>query len=150
VEIAQKQPLVQAAAAIKTAITHNVRIEHPLEMDLSFLYGVIFTDQPEEPGHHSRNLCVFADAEVDRSPTGTGVAARLALLYAQGEISRDETIAVESILGKRSVFEGRVLEECRCGPYRAVIPEVSGRAFITGRHEFLIDSDDPLAHGFLL
>ena len=104
----------------------------------------------EDPSHHRRNLCVFANAEVDRSPTGTGVAARLAVHHARGEVAVGETITVESILGKHSVFEGRVVEETRFGPYPAIIPEVSGRAFLTGRHEFILDPDDPLAVGFLL
>jgi trans-L-3-hydroxyproline dehydratase len=150
VEPSSKQPLLAAAAAIKAAVGRQVSVEHPTEKDLGFLYGVIFTDRPEEPGHHSRNLCVFADAEVDRSPTGTGVSARLALLHARGEIRTGEGITVESILGKDSVFEGRVAEEVRFGPYAAVVPEVSGRAFMTGRHEFVIDPDDPIAHGFAL
>jgi trans-L-3-hydroxyproline dehydratase len=145
-----KQPLLTAAAAIKEAVNAAVRITHPQEEDLGFLYGVIFTGPPEDPVHHSRNLCVFAAAEVDRSPTGTGVSARLALHHAKGEIQTGQFIAVESILGKDSVFEGRVVEETTCGPYRAVVPEVSGRAFLTGRHEFLLDPDDPLAAGFLL
>jgi trans-L-3-hydroxyproline dehydratase len=150
VEIGQKQPLVAAAAAIKATVNGAVKIEHPFESDLGFLYGVIFTDRPEDPAHHSRNLCVFANGEVDRSPTGTGLSARLALHHARGEISAGESIAVESILGQRSVFEGRVVEEVRYGPYPAVISEISGRAFITGRHEFMLDPEDPLAHGFLV
>jgi trans-L-3-hydroxyproline dehydratase len=150
VEPARKQPLLAAAAAIKEAVRRQVPIEHPLEKDLGFLYGVIFTDRPEAPEHHSRNLCVFADTEVDRSPTGTGVSARLALLHARGEIQAGQAIAVESILGRESAFEGMVAEEVRVGPYPAVVPEVCGRAFLTGRHEFVIDPDDPLAHGFSL
>jgi trans-L-3-hydroxyproline dehydratase len=111
---------------------------------------VIFTDEPEDAAHHSRNACVFAASEVDRSPTGTGVSARLAVHHARGELRLGESIAVESILGRASVFEGRVVEEVEYGPHRAVVPEVSGRAFLTGRHEFVIDPDDPLAPGFLL
>jgi trans-L-3-hydroxyproline dehydratase len=145
-----KHPLLSAAAAIKSAVQRTVPIEHPVEPDLGFLYGVIFTDRAEDTAHHSRNLCVFADAEVDRSPTGTGVAARLALLHARGELELNQAIAIESILGQRSVFEGRVLEHTRFGPHAAVVPEVSGTAFLTGRHEFMIDPADALAHGFLL
>lgn len=143
-------PLLDAAAAIKQAVNDAVSIAHPDEEDLGFLYGVIFTGPPEDPAHHSRNLCVFADAEVDRSPTGTGVSARLAALHARGLIDVGRTIAIESILGRRSVFEGRVAETARAGPHEAVVPEVSGTAFLTGRHEFVLDPDDPLADGFLL
>jgi trans-L-3-hydroxyproline dehydratase len=142
--------LVETAAALKQAITWTVPIAHPVEADLGFLYGVIFTDQPEDPAHHSRNVCVFADREVDRSPTGTGVSARLALLHARGELRQDTSITIESILGRRSVFEGRVVETMRLGNVDAVIPEVAGAAFLTGSHQFLIDERDPLGGGFLL
>ena len=150
VEVKQKPALLAAAAAIKAAVTEARPVEHSFEKDPSFLYGVIFTDVPEDPSHHSRNLCVFANAEVDRSPTGTGVAARLAVHHARGEVAVGETITIESILGRHSVFEGRVVEETRFGPYPGIIPEVSGRAFLTGRHEFVLDPDDPLGAGFLL
>jgi trans-L-3-hydroxyproline dehydratase len=146
----QRQPLVVAATAIKAAVQVAVPIRHPFEDDLGFLYGVIFTDEPEDAAHHSRNVCVFAASEVDRSPTGTGVSARLAVHHARGEVRPGESIAIESILGRASVFEGRVVEEVAFGPHPAVVPEVSGQAFLTGRHEFVIDPDDPLAPGFLL
>jgi trans-L-3-hydroxyproline dehydratase len=93
-------------------------------------------------------VCIFAEGEVDRSPTGTGVSGRLALHYARGEIGLGERIEIESIIGTR--FGGRVLEETRFGPYAAVIPEVDGRAWITGQTEFVIDPTDPLKYGFLL
>ena len=144
------RPLVDAAGAIKRAVNEALDVAHPLEEDLGFLYGVIFTDGPEDPAHHSRNMCVFADSEVDRSPTGTGVSARLAVHFAKSEIARDESIAIESILGRHSVFEGRVVETTTVGPYDAVIPEVSGSACITGRHEFVLDDTDVLGRGFLI
>lgn len=144
------QPLVLAAEAIKAAVNAACPIEHPDDADLGFLYGVIFTGEPEDPAHHSRNLCVFADSEVDRSPTGTGVSARLAIHHAKGEVAHGESIAIESVLGRESVFEGRVAGLARVGPHAAVVPEVSGRAFLTGRHEFLLDPADPFAHGVLI
>jgi len=142
--------LVAAAAAIKNTVAGPIAIEHPEEKDLGFLYGVIFTDRAQDPSHHSRNLCVFADGEVDRSPTGTGVSARLALHYSKGEIRLGQTIAIESMLGKASVFTSRAVEVCTCGSFAAIIPEVSGRAFLTGKHEFILDPADPLGSGFLL
>jgi trans-L-3-hydroxyproline dehydratase len=93
---------------------------------------------------------VFADREVDRSPTGTGVSARLALHHARGELAAGTTIAVESVLGRQSVFEGRVARTTRVGAHEAVIPEIAGSAYLTGRHQFLLDPRDPLAGGFLL
>jgi proline racemase len=142
--------LVTAAEAITKAVNDTIAIKHPIEADLSFVYGTILTDAPETPVHHSRNVCVFANAEVDRSPTGTGVSARLALHHAKGEIEDEELITVESILGPTSTFGGRVVERTKVGLYEAIVPEISGTAFITGRHEFIVDPRDTLGRGFLV
>ena len=140
--------LVAAGRAIKQAVMASRRIEHPFEGDLSFLYGTIFIGPAVASGHHSRNVCVFADGEVDRSPTGTGVSARLAIHYARGEIKLNEPIVIESIIG--TCFTGRVVKATTFGPHAAVIPEVAGTAHIIGRCEFLIDPSDPLQKGFVL
>jgi proline racemase len=146
----QTPALVAAGEAIKRAVNAALPIQHPFEPDLGFLYGTILTGPPEDPRHHSRNICVFANAEVDRSPTGTGVSARLALHHAKGELATDQAIRIESILGARSVFGGRVVGQEQVGPHPAIVPEVSGTAFITGRHEFIIDPADALGQGFLV
>ena len=146
----QREQLVATGEAIKKAVNAKLPITHPYEEDLGFLYGTILTGPPENPTHHSRNICVFANAEVDRSPTGTGVSARLALLHAKGEIVDGQQIVVESILGAASTFGGRIVGRAQVGPYEAIVPEVSGTAFITGRHEFIIDPRDELGRGFLL
>jgi proline racemase len=146
----QVERLAEAGEAIKRAVNGVLPVKHPFEEDLSFLYGTILTGPPEDPAHYSRNVCIFANAEVDRSPTGTGVSARLALHHAKGEISEGEQIIIESICGAASAFGGRVVGQTQVGPYTAIIPEVSGRAFITGRHEFIIDPRDELGRGFLL
>jgi trans-L-3-hydroxyproline dehydratase len=150
VEPAQRPRLVAAAEAIKRAVSGALPIRHPDEGDLGFLYGVIFTDAPENPAHHSRNLCVFASAEVDRSPTGTGVSARLALEFAAGRLAEGETIVVESILGAQSAFGGRVVGRTQVGDHPAVIPEVRGSAFVTGVHQFVLHPADTLGAGFLV
>jgi proline racemase len=96
--------LVLAAEAIKKAVNHTISIHHPIESDLSFVYGTIITDAPENPAHHSRNVCVFADAEVDRSPTGTGISARLALHFA-----RNETVTSDfAVQHRRLVFDSNI------------------------------------------
>jgi proline racemase len=144
------EQLVAAAEAITSAVNATISIEHPFEPDLSFVYGTILIDAPENPAHHSRNMCVFADAEVDRSPTGTGISARLALHHARGEIIEGQEIVVESILGSKSTFHGKVVGRARVGLYDAIVPEVSGKAFITGQHTFIIDKRDELGRGFLM
>jgi trans-L-3-hydroxyproline dehydratase len=93
-------------------------------------------------------VCVFADGEVDRSPTGTGVSGRAAIHYARGELAPGEVLRIESIIG--TTFEVAVLEDIDYGPHAAVVPEVSGSAAITGRHEFLLDPADPQSAGFLV
>lgn len=140
--------MVAAAREIKTAVSGAGPIAHPEQPDLGFLYGVIFTGPPASSAHTSRHVCVFADGEVDRSPTGTGVSGRLAILHSRGEIALGEEINVESIVG--SVFGGRIVDTTMVGGHPAVIPEVSGTAHITGRSEFWIDPNDSLGRGFLV
>ena len=142
------QQLIDKGMAIKRAVMAAGGISHPFEEDLSLLYGTIFTGVPLSEGADSRNVCIFAEGEVDRSPTGTGVSGRAAIHHARGELEVGEEMVVESIIGSR--FTVRVLEETEFGPYPAVVPEVEGSASITGRHEFLIDPDDPLREGFIL
>ena len=146
----QTPRLVEAGEVVKRAVNATLAIQHPNDPDLGFLYGTILTGPPEDPAHHSRNICVFANAEVDRSPTGTGVSARLALHSARGEIADGESIAIESILGAGSVFSGRVVGHDRVGSFPAIIPDVSGRGFITGRSEFRLNPEDLLGQGFLV
>jgi len=140
--------LIDLGKRIKRAVMDSGIPQHPFEPDLSLLYGVIFIGPALDPANHSREVCVFADGEVDRSPTGTGVSGRAALHYAKGEIGLNEPFVVESILG--TTFTGEVVEMTTFGPYLAVVPRVSGTAYIVGRNELLIDPGDPLGMGFLL
>jgi trans-L-3-hydroxyproline dehydratase len=140
--------LIEKGMAIKRAIMNSRAITHPFEQDLGFLYGTIFVGPPEQAGSHSQNVCIFAEGEVDRSPTGTGVSGRLAIHYQRGEIQLDERIVIESIIGSK--FTGRVVEATAFGPYAAIIPEVQGEAHLTGRNELWIDPKDPLKDGFFL
>jgi proline racemase len=140
--------LIDYGRRIKQAVTANFSIAHPFEAELSFLYGTIFTGAAADPRHHSRNVCIFAEGEVDRSPTGTGVSARAAIHYARGELDLHKKIAIESIVG--SVMSVQVVEVTRFGPHEAIIPEVTGTASITGRNEFYFDPEDPFREGFVL
>jgi trans-L-3-hydroxyproline dehydratase len=140
--------LIEKGMAIKRAIMRERPIPHPFEEDLSFLYGTIFIGPPLGSKGHSRNVCIFAEGQVDRSPTGSGLSGRLAIHHARGEIRLGESMVVESIIG--SCFSGRIVETTTFGPHTAVVPEIEGTAHITGRHEFLIDLEDSLREGFLL
>lgn len=139
--------LIDHGRRIKHAIMDAFTIVHPFESDLSFLYGTIFTGPAQQPGHHSRNVCIFAEGELDRSPTGSGVSARAALHHAAGELGLNRTVTIESILG--STMTVSAVEQTKFGPHDAVIPEVGGTAAITGRHEFYFDPEDPLRAGFI-
>jgi trans-L-3-hydroxyproline dehydratase len=140
--------LVRQGMAIKRAVMASKKIIHPFESDLSFLYGTIFIGPAESSTAHSRHVCIFAEGEVDRSPTGTGVSGRLAICHARRELDIGSAISIESIIGTR--FGGRIVRETTFGPHAAVIPQVEGNAYITGRHEFLVDPEDPLKEGFIL
>ena len=139
--------LIDYGRRIKYAVMDNFEIKHPFEEDLSFLYGTIFIGDAYEASHHSRNVCIFAEGEVDRSATGSGVSGRAAIHYAKGELKQGESITIESILG--TCMEVKVVETVQYGPYQAVIPEVAGSAWITGRNKFYFDPTDPLKKGFI-
>ena len=139
--------LIDHGKRIKQAVMAAHATPHPFEEDLGFLYGVIFTGDAVDPAHHSRNVCIFAEGEVDRSATGSGVSARAALHHARGELAPGEKITIESILG--TTMDVQVLETVTHGPHDAVVPEVSGSAHFTGRNEFWFDPIDPLKNGFI-
>ena len=142
--------LIQTGMNIKQAVTEaDKEILHPFEDDLSFLYGTIFIDNNKQTsGTDSRNVCIFAEGEVDRCPTGSGVSGRMAIHKARKEIDYGEIMSIESITG--SVFKGSVVSEEDYGPFMAVIPQVEGTAHITGMQTFVIDPNDPMKNGFIL
>ena len=140
--------LIDYGMKIKREVMKTKEIRHPLEDDLGFLYGTIFYGKAHDKINDSRNVCIFAEGEVDRCPTGTGVSARMALHYKQGIIDIDQTMLIESIIG--TVFSGKVYKTLSFENYEAVIPEVEGQAFITGKNEFVFDPDDNIKEGFIL
>ena len=148
VEPRRHDELIDVGMRIKRAVMASYEIVHPDgDADLNFLYGTILS-QPGTGGAFARNVCVFADGEVDRSPTGTGVSGRAALLHARGELATGATITIESLIGTR--FDVRAKSETTVGALPAIVPEVTGAAYITGRAEFVIEPGDPLANGVLL
>ena len=140
--------IINFGMSIKQTIIEKIEIMHPTEPEMNFLYGTIFTSKPKNQNNHSRNICVFANGEVDRSPTGTGVSARVAVHYARKEINLGEPITIESIIG--STFTVSILEETKIGEKDAVIPQVLGTANITGMNTFWIDPLDEKGRGFIL
>jgi proline racemase len=140
---------VEAADQLTRAVQAAIPLSHPDAEDLAFLYGSILTDGDDACSERpTRNICVFAERQVDRSPTGSGVTARLAAMQARGQIVAGQTRIFESIIGSR--FSGSVASVTTCGPHPAITALVSGRAFYAGKAEFIVEEDDPLAAGFLV
>jgi trans-L-3-hydroxyproline dehydratase len=145
--------LTDAAAAVTEAVQAQVPLSHPDDPDLAFLYGTILTDGADEWAETpTANVCVFAARQVDRSPTGSGVTARIALQHARGLIRLGRERRFESLTG--AVFSGRVASRLSAGGnpggFEAVTVEVTGRAHYTGKAQFVAEPDDALRDGFLL
>jgi len=133
---------------IKRAVEAAAAVVHPLDADLTGIYGTIFTGPPEREDADLRNVTVFADAEVDRSPCGTGTCAVMAVLDAMDLLPEDRPFGHESLIG--TLFRGRIAGRTRVGDFDAILPELEGSAWITGEHVFLVEDADPLRGGFRL
>jgi len=144
VEPAELPRLIELGRVIKADLERDHEVVHPHEPELRDVYGVIFWQDEGEDPLTQRNVTVFADGEVDRSPCGSGTSARLALLHDEGRLATGEPLRHLSIVG--SQFTGRVVEETSEG----VVTEVEGSAYLTGRHQFELDPRDGLGEGFLL
>jgi proline racemase len=140
--------LADAASRVTSAAKQQIELSHPDDPDLAFLYGTILTDGGDGAERPSANVCVFAEREVDRSPTGSGVTARMALQHAKGQVALGVERRFESVTG--AIFTGRAMRQVRVGGQEAVTVEVGGRAHYTGRSSFTLEPDDPLGAGFLL
>lgn len=127
-------------------INREVKVQHPT-LDITTVDLVEFYGPTPNPEHADmRNVVVFGDAQADRSPCGTGTSAKLAALYAWNEIGIQEEFRYESFTG--SVFKGMIKRETTCGDFNAVIPQITGSAYITGMGTYVIDPTDPLKYGF--
>jgi len=145
--------LIALQRELRPALDAALDIVHPDEPELRGIYGITWwQDERTAAGDSAaltqRNVTVFADGEVDRSPCGSGTSARLAILHAQGRLREGEELCHRSIVS--SAFAGRVIGTATVAGREAVITEVEGRAHRTGRHEFSLDPADPIGTGFLL
>ncbi len=140
--------LTQLGMEIKRAVDREIEVVHPDEPELCGIYGTIISEPPRTAGGDGRNMTIYAEGAVDRSPCGTGTSAKLACLYADGRIARGQPYVHESVIG--TTFTGRVLEETSVGPYPAVETEIGGRGFLTGFQQFVVDPEDVTAGGFLV
>ena len=146
IDAAHVPELRRIGMEIKDAVESAQTIVHPLEPGLKGISGTIFTGPPNDVRADLRNVTVFADAEVDRSPCGTGTAAVMAVIDAMGLLADDRPFIHESLIGTQ--FKGRVASRTVVGDYQALVPEIEGSAWITGEHTFLVDDADPLKDGF--
>lgn len=140
--------LIQHGRVIRDAVNAQVKIQHPEKDFIDSCTHVEFYGEPTTPGAHVKNAVFFADGGIDRCPCGTGTSAKVATLYAKGQLKLNEEFVHESIIG--SIFRARAVEETKVGPYAAIVPEVTGSAHIMGLSQLLIDPDDPHKNGFLL
>ena len=146
VEASELPRLIALGRDLKRRLEAQDEIVHPVEPQLRDIYGVVFWQR--EGLKIQRNVTVFADGEVDRSPCGSGTSARLALLDASGELRRGDELRHLSIVGTE--FTGRVVGPAEVGGRPAVITEVEGSAHKTGEHRFVLEDEDELGTGFLL
>ncbi len=139
--------LSQTGMEMLEKINASVSVSHPT-LDIRSVDLVEFYSHHASDNADMRNCVVFGDAQVDRSPCGTGTSAKLAALVAKGELGFYETFRYESITG--SLFRGEAVREAQVGPYQGVIPHITGSAYLTGFSQWLLRDDDPLNLGFLL
>ncbi|NTX26736.1 proline racemase family protein [Burkholderia pyrrocinia] len=140
--------LIQFGSEVKDAANVAYPVVHPEIPEINHIYGTIIANAPRHPGSTQANCIIFADREVDRSPSGSGTSGRVAQLYQRGKLALRETLVNESVVG--TTFSGRVVRETAVGDIPAVINEIEGSAHICGFANWIIDERDPLAHGFLV
>jgi proline racemase len=141
---------ISIAQLIRAAVDEQHPIRHP-DPELSYIdkcTHVEFSGPPTHPDAHCKNTVVILPGAVDRSPCGTGTSAKLALMHAKGEIKLGETFVHESIIG--SLFHCKIVDTTEVSGIPAIIPEIKGSAYVTGMHTYVIDPDDPFAHGFAI
>ena len=143
----EARALAELGERIRPAVVEQLEIAHPEEPALGVLSFVVFT-APPRAGGDARNATVVAPGRLDRSATGTATSARLAVLAARGEVEDGAEFVNESVIGTR--FTGRIVRRTAVGGVEAVVPAVSGRAWITGLHQFVLDPGDPFPEGFQL
>ncbi len=141
------EQLTDFGMRLRDKINRTIEVQHPYlhinTVDLVEIYA-----PSENPAADLKNVVIFGDAQADRSPCGTGTSAKLAALYARGEVSIGQEFVYESITG--SLFRGVVATEINIAGRKAVIPRITGSAYITGYNEWVLDDTDPLKYGFLL
>lgn len=148
VEPGESVACADRAMEIKEWVSKNIEVVHPLEPGIDWVYGTVIVTPAEVRGDRvvTKNVCVFGECEVDRSPCGTGTCARMAQLHARGVLRPGMTFENRSIIG--TAFEGTILEETAVAERGAIVPEISGMAYITGFNQLVLEPGDPMPEGF--
>ncbi|MBF0982513.1 MAG: proline racemase [Lachnospiraceae bacterium] len=133
---------------LRDIINKEIPVQHPELPHIHSVDLVEWWSKTETKGATLKNCVVFGQGQVDRSPCGTGTSAKMATLFAKGELKMGEKFFYESILG--TIFEGEIVGKAKVGEYDAVIPQITGSAYITGFNHFVIDETDPVKYGFIL
>jgi proline racemase len=150
--------LVRVGEMVKAAACEQIPVAHPEQPEMAGISIIELTGPPSVPGAHAKNTVVVSSGTLDwsrpesftgvldRSPCGTGTCARMAVLHARGELPIGQDFVHEGILG--TTWTGRLLRETMVGPYPAVVPQLTGSAWITGRTQYVVDDQDPFPDGF--
>ncbi|MBW4827722.1 MAG: proline racemase family protein [Clostridiaceae bacterium] len=141
------EELVRIGMEIKNKLASKMEFKHPTS-GVNWLYGTIFYEplRRENKGLYTKNICIFAEGQIDRSPTGTGTGGRVALHYSKGEMNKEDILINSSVID--TTMEAKIIEDTKVGEYDAVITEVSGTAYISGFNQLVLDPEDPLPEGF--
>ncbi len=133
---------------IRDIVNKEIEVAHPDMPHINTVDLVEIYDDPTHPDAHYKNVVIFGEGNIDRSPCGTGTSAKMALLHSKGKLGLNEEFVYESILG--TLFKGQILGTTEVNGYGAITPQITASAYITGFNHFVIDEDDPVKYGFLL
>ncbi len=142
------EDIMKLGVQLRDEINKEVVVIHPNNPHINKVDLVEIYDEPTSSDADLKNVVVFGRGQFDRSPCGTGTSAKLAALYEKGQLRLEETFVYESITGTK--FKGKVVEETKIGEYNGIIPEVTGRAFITSYGYLVYGEEDPFKYGFIL
>jgi proline racemase len=148
VDRACTRQLIEAGMKLRASLNKQVKVQHPTLAHINTVDLVEIYDAPSHPEADFKNAVIFGNGQVDRSPCGTGTCAKMALMNHQGHLQLNQPFVYESILG--TLFTGRLTGTTMVGDRPAVVPEITGSAYITGFNQYVIDPDDPLKFGFSL
>jgi proline racemase len=140
--------LISLGMTIKEAVNRTIKVQHPIKRHIAKVELTEIYERPLPSTPFAKSVVVFGQGQLDRSPCGTGTSATMAMLYSKGELPLGVEFINESIIGTR--FKGKLIKETRVGDFVAVAPVVSGKSYIIGIQQFVVDPDDPFKYGFMI